>query len=52
MRNKKRIKTILRALETLWNKHPDQRLGQLLLNYVLKEPIFYQEDDLTLRRLK
>ena len=34
MRDKKRIKRILRKIEKLWNQYPDQRLGQLLENHV------------------
>lgn len=33
MRDSKRIKRILEKIEKLWNKVPDQRLGQLLINY-------------------
>ena len=32
MRDKKRIKRILKLLETLWNNNSDQRFGQLLIN--------------------
>jgi len=32
MRNKTRIKRILGKIEELWNRSPDQRLGQLLIN--------------------
>jgi hypothetical protein len=34
MRDKKRIKRIVKKLEQLWNIYPDQRLGQLLENYI------------------
>lgn len=56
MRDKKRIKKILQKLETLWLLYPDQRLGQLLENYVFYKgkrgdvtsvALFYQEDDFT-----
>lgn len=32
MREKERIKRILNLLEKYWNKHPDQRFGQMLIN--------------------
>lgn len=31
MRSKKRIKQILKLIETIWNKYPDARFGQLIL---------------------
>ena len=34
MRDPKRIPKILTELDLLWRKYPDQRLGQLLENYV------------------
>ncbi len=61
MRDPKRIKNILNLLEKLWNKNPDQRLGQLLENYVFTQGIrgdktsvklFYQEDDETILILR
>jgi len=64
MRPKERIKRILRAIEELWNMYPDQRLGQLLTNYVFVDKantfnfmrmssseIFNQEDDETEEKL-
>ncbi len=35
MREKARIKRILKKLERLWNKHPDLRFFQLLINFNL-----------------
>jgi hypothetical protein len=61
MRDPKRIDKVLAALGKLWKKHPDQRLGQLLENYVFFEGergdktsvrMFYQEDDKTLKILE
>ena len=53
MRDKKRIPKICKAIENLWKKHSDQRLGQLLSNYVFGQTdIFYQEDDITEERLE
>ena len=54
MRNPKRIKRILEKIERLWNRAPDQRLGQLLENYIFirgqrgdktSVRLFFQEDD-------
>ena len=61
MRKPERIKQILNELETLWNKEPDMRLGQILENYVFFAgergdrtscAMFYQEDSETLNILK
>jgi uncharacterized protein YihD (DUF1040 family) len=60
-RPKERIPEVLDALKELWLLDPDQRLGQLLLNFAFrggyyKEKTNYlmyeQEDDLTLENLK
>ena len=40
MRDKERIKRILTLLETIWNKTPDQRFGQLLINHGIVEDTF------------
>lgn len=51
MRDPKRIKRILALIEKLWTQHPDQRLGQLLENYVFGHHanraccIFHPQDD-------
>ena len=54
MRDPKRIKRICKLIEKLWIKCPDQRLGQLLANYVFGHhtDIFFLEDDLTEKILK
>jgi hypothetical protein len=54
MRDKKRIKRICKLIEKIWNKYPDQRLGQLLSNYVFGRQIdiFFQEDNLTEENLE
>ncbi len=56
MRDSKRIKRILNKIEKLWNKYPDQRLGQLLGNYIFTETrydlsMWNLEDDETEKRL-
>jgi len=54
-KDEKRIKRICEELERLWKRYPDQRLGQLLLNYVFppgkKTDYFYTEDDETEKRI-
>lgn len=54
-------KKILALLETLWDKYPNQRLGQLLENYVFTDGkrgdltsvrLFHQQDELTLKKLE
>jgi len=49
MRDKKRIKRICTLIEKLWNTQQDQRLGQLLANYVFghHQDIYFQEDDIS-----
>ena len=52
---------MLALLEQLWNKYPDQRLGQILENFVFFQgkrgdltsvKLFHQEDDVTEKILK
>ena len=40
MREKERIKRILNKIEKIWNKHPDLRFGQLLINLGIVEDSF------------
>lgn len=49
MRDPLRIVRIIELIGQLWDKFPDQRLGQLLANYVFGHhtDIFFQEDDTT-----
>jgi len=52
MRDPKRIDRVLDRVRELWNIYPDQRLGQLLQNYVFgRGDNFYIEDDETERML-
>ena len=48
MRDKRRIKTVLRVLRKLWKKHPELRLMQLLLNTTAH---YHTEDDTLLNKL-
>lgn len=45
-RDPRRIPRILKRIEKLWERYPDQRLGQLLQNYAgfTREDNFYRED--------
>ena len=48
MRDRKRIKRILKRLEELWNTVPDMRFGQLLINLGVVEDsptVWFNEDD-------
>lgn len=40
MRDKKRIKRILKELERVWNDVPDMRFGQLLINLGIVDDSF------------
>jgi hypothetical protein len=57
----KRITVIVEELRKLWEKEPDQRLGQVLENHVFTKGkrgdktsrmMFYQEDNETLTTLR
>ncbi len=52
MRNKKRIKRILKLIEKIWEKAPDLRLYQLLGNCFPPGDHYYVEDDILERKLK
>jgi hypothetical protein len=56
MRDINRIERIIHDLERLWKQYPDQRLGQILENYVFNRgqrgdktscALYYQEDNIT-----
>ena len=55
------IEEIIEELKTLWLKYPNQRLGQVLENYVFTKgkrgdltsiKLFFQKDEDTLQQLK
>ena len=49
MRDIKRIKPFLEEIEKLWEKVPDWRFGQLVMNVLgtcKKDPFFYEEDEM------
>lgn len=53
MRDPNRIPSILTKIEAVWKRHPDMRLGQLLVNLLDPSPnrLFYVEDDVLAKRL-
>ena len=52
MRGTDRIDRICGKLDVLWHEYPDQRLGQLIVNYLMnEEDVFWQDDDATELRL-
>lgn len=48
MRDPKRINKCLRKIKEVWSKHPDLRLGQLLINITpdAKSLYFIEDEDL------
>jgi hypothetical protein len=56
MRDKKRIPILLKELEKLWNKYPDFRFGQLIVNIFSTQDeykdAFFPEDDKWLEWIK
>ena len=53
MRDLERIDRICQKLNKIWKEIPDQRLGQLLENYVFgrdSQNLWFQDDDCTERR--
>jgi hypothetical protein len=44
MRDKKRIPIILKEIGKIWEKHPELRLGQLILNIIQDPALYYIED--------
>ena len=52
MRDIDRIDRICGKLDVLWHECSDQRLGQLIVNYLMnEEDVFWQDDDVTESRL-
>lgn len=52
MRDPKRIPEVLEELRKLWEKYPDLRFGQLLVNLPFKSDPFFMEDDEMIKFLK
>lgn len=53
-RSPDRIPEILGLIEQLWSRHPDMRLGQLMVNLLdpTPNPIFAAEDEILRDRLR
>ncbi len=52
MRDPKRIGPALERIREVWERHPDMRLGQLLLAALFDDELFYIEDAALLNRLE
>lgn len=56
MRDPSRIEEMLRALEEIWRRDPDLRLGQIVVNAIRpSDPVpevYYAEDDRVLQGLR
>ena len=51
MRDPDRISVILERLQKVWEKYPDLRFGQLVLN-VLRNDFYYVEDEELVSRIE
>lgn len=45
MRDPNRIDQLLARLKAIWERHPDLRLGQLILNVASDPVLYYVEDE-------
>lgn len=45
MRDPERIDKILDDIKSIWKRHPDMRLGQLICNVIPETYIYFVEDD-------
>ena len=52
MRDPKRIKPYLQMIENVWNKYPDLRFSQLVLNVLTQNFDYYKEDEETYQMFK
>lgn len=46
MRNPDRIDRVLNTISRVWKKYPGLRLGQLIINVIPEDRIYYTEDDI------
>lgn len=51
MRDPKRIRQVLARLEWAWERHPDLRLGPIIVNAAGLDP-FYVEDEELIKRIE
>jgi len=52
MRDPNRIPEVLDLIKQLWEKYPDWRLGQLIVNVSDTNDVFYVEDDRVVKGLR
>ena len=52
MRDKHRIPYVLEVVQEIWEKYPDMRLGQLLLNTTRDPILYYMEDEDLIKKLR
>jgi uncharacterized protein YihD (DUF1040 family) len=52
MRDKARIPYVLEVVAAAWEKYPDMRLGQLLLNTMRDPILYYAEDEDIVKKLR
>jgi len=52
MRDKARIPYVLEVVQEIWEKYPDMRLGQLLLNMTRDPILYYMEDEDLIKKLR
>jgi len=57
LRDKKRIKRMLKLIQKIWEEYPDLRFGQLIYNTVVTKSgelfrIYYMEDEEVEERLR
>lgn len=55
MRDPERIEPVMKKLENIWKKHPDLRLGQLILNahsFAGDSPLYYIEDKEFIKKIE
>jgi hypothetical protein len=50
-RDPQRIEKVLSAIRDKWYEYPDLRLGQLLINAVYSDDLFYIEEDKLIKKL-
>lgn len=51
MRDPKRISKFMTVVKDLWRLNPDLRFGQLILNAVEADSLYYMEDDELLEKI-
>lgn len=52
MRNPDRINRVLNTISKVWEKYPDLRLGQLIINVIPEDKIYNVEDDILESKIK